>query len=62
MKSAEEIYKILSSQKTNYVIVEEDICNELHINKGCRIKDLLDVANGHVSWKPYLKLYIHWNW
>lgn len=49
MKSAEEIYKILTSQKTNYVIVEEDICNELHINKGCRIKDLLDVANGHVS-------------
>lgn len=49
MKSAEEIYKILTSQKTNYVIIEEAICNELCINKGCRIKDLLDVANGHVS-------------
>ncbi|XP_011607158.1 probable C-mannosyltransferase DPY19L4 isoform X3 [Takifugu rubripes] len=48
MKSAEEIYKILTSQKTNYVIIEEAICNELRINKGCRIKDLLDVANGHV--------------
>ena len=52
MKSAEEIYKILTSQKTNYVIIEEAICNELRINKGCRLKDLLDVANGHVSWKP----------
>lgn len=52
MKSAEEIYKILTSQKTNYVIIEEAICNELRINKGCRIKDLLDVANGHVSWTP----------
>lgn len=52
MKSAEEIYKILTSQKTTYVIIEEAICNELRINKGCRIKDLLDVANGHVSWTP----------
>lgn len=51
MKSAEEIYKLLTSHKTNYVIIEEAICNELRINKGCRIKDLLDVANGHVSWK-----------
>uniref|UniRef100_H3CF34 Dpy-19 like 4 n=2 Tax=Tetraodon nigroviridis TaxID=99883 RepID=H3CF34_TETNG len=48
MKSAEEIYKLLTSHKTNYVIIEEAICNELRINKGCRIKDLLDVANGHV--------------
>lgn len=49
MRSAEEIYKILTSQKTNYVIIEEAICNELRPNKGCRIKDLLDIANEHVS-------------
>ncbi|XP_061903306.1 probable C-mannosyltransferase DPY19L4 isoform X1 [Entelurus aequoreus] len=48
MRSAEDVYKILTSHKTNYVIVEESICNELSSNKGCRIKDLLDVANGHV--------------
>uniref|UniRef100_A0A8D3DE91 Dpy-19 like 4 n=1 Tax=Scophthalmus maximus TaxID=52904 RepID=A0A8D3DE91_SCOMX len=48
MRSAEDIYKILTSQKTNYVIIEESICTELSINKGCRIKDLLDIANGHV--------------
>ncbi|TMS18181.1 putative C-mannosyltransferase DPY19L4 [Larimichthys crocea] len=48
MRSAEDVYKILTSQKTNYVIVEESICNELSLNKGCRIKDLLDIANGHV--------------
>ncbi|XP_049458927.1 probable C-mannosyltransferase DPY19L4 isoform X1 [Epinephelus fuscoguttatus] len=48
MRSAEDIYKILTSQKTNYVIIEESICNELSLNKGCRIKDLLDISNGHV--------------
>ncbi|KAM9838275.1 putative C-mannosyltransferase DPY19L4 [Aulostomus maculatus] len=48
MRSAEEVYKILTSQKTNYVIVEESICNELSLSKGCRIKDLLDISNGHV--------------
>lgn len=50
MRSAEDVYKILTSQKTNYVIIEESICNELSLNKGCRIKDLLDIANGHVSY------------
>ncbi|XP_034456731.1 probable C-mannosyltransferase DPY19L4 isoform X1 [Hippoglossus hippoglossus] len=48
MRSAEDIYKILTSQKTNYVIIEESICTELSLNKGCRIKDLLDISNGHV--------------
>uniref|UniRef100_A0A673AP87 Dpy-19 like 4 n=1 Tax=Sphaeramia orbicularis TaxID=375764 RepID=A0A673AP87_9TELE len=48
MRSAEEVYKILTSQKTNYVIIEDAICNELSLNRGCRIKDLLDISNGHV--------------
>lgn len=48
MRSPEEVYKILTSQKTNYVIIEEAICNELNLNRGCRIKDLLDISNGHV--------------
>ncbi|KAK5854672.1 hypothetical protein PBY51_004847 [Eleginops maclovinus] len=48
MRSAEDIYKILTSHKTNYVIIEESTCNELSLNKGCRIKDLLDISNGHV--------------
>lgn len=49
MRSAEDIYKILTAQKSNYVIIEDSICNELSVNKGCRIKDLLDISNGHVS-------------
>uniref|UniRef100_A0A8C6SR17 Dpy-19 like 4 n=1 Tax=Neogobius melanostomus TaxID=47308 RepID=A0A8C6SR17_9GOBI len=48
MRSPEEVYKILTSQKTNYVIIEEAICNELSLYRGCRIKDLLDISNGHV--------------
>uniref|UniRef100_A0A3Q3RUX4 Dpy-19 like 4 n=1 Tax=Mastacembelus armatus TaxID=205130 RepID=A0A3Q3RUX4_9TELE len=48
MRSAEDIYKILTSQKTNYVIIEESICNELSFSKACRIKDLLDITNGHI--------------
>ncbi|XP_029022278.1 probable C-mannosyltransferase DPY19L4 isoform X1 [Betta splendens] len=47
MRSAEDIYKILTAQKSNYVIIEDSICNELSLNKGCRIKDLLDISNGH---------------
>ncbi|XP_041101473.1 probable C-mannosyltransferase DPY19L4 isoform X1 [Polyodon spathula] len=48
MKSAEDIYKILTSYKANYVIIEEAVCSEMGPSRGCRVKDLLDVANGHV--------------
>ncbi|XP_019899920.1 probable C-mannosyltransferase DPY19L4 isoform X5 [Esox lucius] len=51
MRSAEDVYKILSLHKTSYVIIEESLCNEYH--KGCRIKDLLDIANGHVCIKHH---------
>ncbi|XP_070078445.1 probable C-mannosyltransferase DPY19L4 isoform X8 [Equus przewalskii] len=47
-RSAEDIYKILTSYKTNYLIVEDAICNEVGTTRGCRVKDLLDIANGHV--------------
>ncbi|XP_037549003.1 probable C-mannosyltransferase DPY19L4 [Nematolebias whitei] len=48
MRSAEDVYKRLTAHKTNYVIVEESICNELTVRKNCRVKDLLDVSNHHV--------------
>lgn len=48
MRSAEDVYKLLTSQKTTYVIIEESICNELARSEGCRIKDLLDISHGHV--------------
>ncbi|KAJ8000274.1 hypothetical protein DPEC_G00203140 [Dallia pectoralis] len=46
MRSAEDVYKILTLHKTSYVIIEESLCNDYR--NACRIKDLLDVANGHV--------------
>ncbi|KAM4688081.1 putative C-mannosyltransferase DPY19L4 [Discoglossus pictus] len=48
MRSAEDIYKILTSYKANYVVIEDSICNEVGVMKGCRVKDLLDLANGHL--------------
>ncbi|KAM7175914.1 putative C-mannosyltransferase DPY19L4 isoform 3-T3 [Macrochelys suwanniensis] len=47
-RSAEDIYKILTSYKATYLIIEDSICNEVGPVKGCRVKDLLDIANGHV--------------
>lgn len=35
--------------KINYLIVEDVICNEVGITRGCRVKDLLDIVNGYVS-------------
>ncbi|XP_039382111.1 probable C-mannosyltransferase DPY19L4 isoform X5 [Mauremys reevesii] len=46
-RSAEDIYKILTSYKATYLIIEDSICNEAGLVKGCRVKDLLDIANGH---------------
>ncbi|XP_040288988.1 probable C-mannosyltransferase DPY19L4 isoform X2 [Bufo bufo] len=48
MRSAEDIYKILTSHKASYVVVEDSICNEVATMRGCRVKDLLDIANDHV--------------
>uniref|UniRef100_A0A8C4ZEM8 Dpy-19-like 4 n=1 Tax=Gadus morhua TaxID=8049 RepID=A0A8C4ZEM8_GADMO len=47
-RSAEDVYKILTSQKTNYVILEDSLCNEYTHKPACRMKDLLDISNGHV--------------
>lgn len=48
MRSAEDIYKILTSYKANYMVIEDSICSEMATERGCRVKDLLDIANGHV--------------
>ncbi|XP_044150199.1 probable C-mannosyltransferase DPY19L4 isoform X3 [Bufo gargarizans] len=48
MRSAEDIYKILTSYKASYVVIEDSICNEVATMRGCRVKDLLDIANDHV--------------
>ncbi|XP_075172137.1 putative C-mannosyltransferase DPY19L4 [Anomaloglossus baeobatrachus] len=47
MRSAEDIYKILTTYKASYMVLEESICSE-HFKLNCRVKDLLDIGNGHV--------------
>nr|XP_023648814.1 probable C-mannosyltransferase DPY19L4 isoform X2 [Paramormyrops kingsleyae] len=51
LRSAEDIYKILTSYQASHVIIEEAVCSELGPPKGCRIKDLLDISNGHVVYE-----------
>uniref|UniRef100_A0A8C8R6Y0 Dpy-19 like C-mannosyltransferase 3 n=1 Tax=Pelusios castaneus TaxID=367368 RepID=A0A8C8R6Y0_9SAUR len=47
-RSPEDVYSILSSFGTNYVILEDSICYERRHSRGCRLRDLLDIANGHI--------------
>ncbi|KFW11810.1 PREDICTED: probable C-mannosyltransferase DPY19L3 [Fulmarus glacialis] len=47
-RSPEDVYRILRSFGTDYVILEDSICYERRHNRGCRLRDLLDVANGHI--------------
>lgn len=48
-RSPEEVHSLLRSFGTDFVILEDSICYERRHQRGCRLRDLLDVANGHVS-------------
>uniref|UniRef100_A0A8C6ZP70 Dpy-19 like C-mannosyltransferase 3 n=1 Tax=Nothoprocta perdicaria TaxID=30464 RepID=A0A8C6ZP70_NOTPE len=48
-RSPEDVYRILQSFGTDYVILEDSICYERRHSRGCRLRDLLDIANGHVN-------------
>lgn len=45
----EEVHALLRALGTDFVILEDSICFERRHRRGCRLRDLLDVANGHVS-------------
>ncbi|KAI6077671.1 Protein dpy-19-like protein 3 [Aix galericulata] len=47
-RSPEDVYRILRSFGTDYVILEDSICYERRHSRGCRLRDLLDTANGHI--------------
>ncbi|XP_074769130.1 protein C-mannosyl-transferase DPY19L3 isoform X3 [Athene noctua] len=47
-RSPEDVYRILRSFGTEYVILEDSICYERRHSRGCRLRDLLDIANGHI--------------
>ncbi|XP_060693655.1 probable C-mannosyltransferase DPY19L3 isoform X2 [Hemiscyllium ocellatum] len=51
-RSPEEVYNILRIYGTDYILLEDSICYERRHSRGCRLRDLLDVANGHVMDGP----------
>lgn len=48
----EEVHTLLRALGADYVILEDSICYERRHRRGCRLRDLLDVANGHVMDGP----------
>ncbi|XP_075392380.1 protein C-mannosyl-transferase DPY19L3 isoform X1 [Tenrec ecaudatus] len=51
-RSPEDVHALLRSFGTDYVILEDSICYERRHRRGCRLRDLLDVANGHMMDGP----------
>ncbi|XP_053305037.1 probable C-mannosyltransferase DPY19L3 [Spea bombifrons] len=51
-RSPEDVHSILRSFGTDYVILEDSICYERRHGRGCRLRDLLDVDNGHIMDGP----------
>ncbi|XP_015224035.1 protein C-mannosyl-transferase DPY19L3 isoform X1 [Lepisosteus oculatus] len=51
-QAPEDVHKILRAFGTDYIILEDSICYERRHSRGCRLRDLLDVANGHIMDGP----------
>ncbi|XP_053472501.1 probable C-mannosyltransferase DPY19L3 isoform X3 [Ictalurus furcatus] len=51
-QSAEEVHRLLRSIGADYVVLEDSICYERRHSRGCRLRDLLDLANGHIMDGP----------
>ncbi|KAM7406564.1 hypothetical protein PAMP_000935 [Pampus punctatissimus] len=47
-RSPEEVHDILRAAGADYVVLENSICYERRHRRGCRLRDLLDLANGHI--------------
>ncbi|KAM4593950.1 protein C-mannosyl-transferase DPY19L3 isoform 2-T2 [Odontesthes bonariensis] len=51
-RSPEEVYELLRAVGADYVVLENSICYERRHRRGCRLRDLLDLANGHIMDGP----------
>ncbi|XP_074516368.1 protein C-mannosyl-transferase DPY19L3 isoform X2 [Sebastes fasciatus] len=51
-QSPEEVYDIMKAIGADYVVLENSICYERRHRRGCRLRDLLDLANGHIMDGP----------
>ena len=45
----DEVYRLLREAGADYLVLEDSICYERRHRRGCRLRDLLDLANGHVG-------------
>ncbi|XP_042340445.1 probable C-mannosyltransferase DPY19L3 isoform X3 [Plectropomus leopardus] len=51
-QSPEDVHDILRAIGADYVVLENSICYERRHRRGCRLRDLLDLANGHIMDGP----------
>lgn len=51
-RSPEEVHEILRAAGAEYMVLENSICYERRHRRGCRLRDLLDLANGHIMDGP----------
>uniref|UniRef100_A0A672KQB8 Dpy-19 like C-mannosyltransferase 3 n=1 Tax=Sinocyclocheilus grahami TaxID=75366 RepID=A0A672KQB8_SINGR len=51
-QSAEAVHNELGSVGADYIVLEDSICYERRHSRGCRLRDLLDLANGHIMDGP----------
>uniref|UniRef100_A0A3Q2QW07 Dpy-19 like C-mannosyltransferase 3 n=1 Tax=Fundulus heteroclitus TaxID=8078 RepID=A0A3Q2QW07_FUNHE len=51
-RSPEEVHGILRAVGADYMVLENSICYERRHRRGCRLRDLLDLANGHIMDGP----------
>uniref|UniRef100_A0A8C5H135 Probable C-mannosyltransferase DPY19L3 n=1 Tax=Gouania willdenowi TaxID=441366 RepID=A0A8C5H135_GOUWI len=51
-QAPEDVHDILLAAGADYVVLENSICYERRHRRGCRLRDLLDLANGHIMDGP----------
>ncbi|KAM3624867.1 uncharacterized protein V6R79_003074 [Siganus canaliculatus] len=51
-RAPEDVHGILRATGADYVVLENSICYERRHRRGCRLRDLLDLANGHIMDGP----------
>ncbi|CAB1339586.1 unnamed protein product [Coregonus sp. 'balchen'] len=51
-QSPEEVHRILRAAGADFVVMEDSICYERRHGRGCRLRDLLDLSNGHIMDGP----------
>ncbi|CAL8246701.1 unnamed protein product [Lota lota] len=51
-RSPEEVHRVLRAAGADYLVLEDSVCYERRHARGCRLRDLLDLDNGHIMDGP----------